>query len=90
MISFLNEKQKLDDLKDAFQKQKNKINVPEEEMKIDYLETIFSVANEKLRKYFIKKPEPKPLQYDPHLQTAHSRIFKVLAKPVYNQNIENI
>ena len=37
MISFLNEKQKLDDLRDEFQKQKNMINVAEEEMKIRYL-----------------------------------------------------
>ena len=55
-----------------------------------YLETIFSVANEKLRPYHIKKPESKPVHYDPHLQTAHSRIFKVLAKPIYNENRENI
>lgn len=50
-------------------------------MKKKYLEIIFKVENEKLKKYYVKQIPKKQLQYDPHLQTASSRIFKVLAKP---------
>ena len=50
-------------------------------MKAGYLEAIFAVPNEKLKSYYSKKAEKKVMQYDPHLQTASSRIFKVLAKP---------
>lgn len=55
-------------------------------MKKAYLQTIFEVENEKLKKYYTKKAEKKQLQYDPHLQTANSRIFKVLAKPELGEN----
>ena len=40
--------------------------------------------------YFIPKAPKKTVHYDPHLQTANSRIFKVLAKPDFNENDENI
>lgn len=59
-------------------------------MKKAYLKTIFSVENQKLKKYYKEKTEKKQLQYDPHLQTASSRIFKVLAKPELGENEENI
>ena len=39
---------------------------------------------------YIKKKQPEPIHYDPHLQTASSRIFNVLAKPEYTDDEENI
>lgn len=82
MIKFLKQKDHMDKLKEEHQKSKKEVNVPESELKKRYLENIFKVPNEKfLRPYYSKKVEKKLVHYDPHLQTASSRIFKVLAKP---------
>jgi hypothetical protein len=59
----------------------------ETELKKKYIDVIFSVPGENLRPLFDKKIATNDgLHYKAHLQTAHSQIFKVLAKPDLEEN----
>lgn len=90
MIKFLTAKEKLVELKKEYNLSKNEVNAPESQMKEKYLAMIFSVKNEKLKEMYVIKKKPQEVHYNPHLQTSNSRIFKVLSKPDYEENEQNI
>ena len=59
----------------------------EGELKIKYIDVIFSVPGENLKPIFDRKIiVTEGLHYEAHLQTAQSQIFKVLAKPDLEEN----
>lgn len=60
-------------------------------MKKLYIELIFQAQGENLKPLVSKKfREVSSSLYKPHIQTANSRIFKVIAKPTLNENEENV
>jgi len=59
----------------------------ESELKLKYIDVIFSVPGESLKPILDRKiTRQEELHYKPHLQTAHSKIFRVLAKPDLEEN----
>ena len=66
-------------------KTKNQMDVSEDDLKARYIETIFMVPHESSLRSIapIKVKQEEAYHYVQHLQTAHSKIFKVLAKPEY-------
>ena len=90
MIIDLKSKENFDQMRKEFQKQKGKVNVPENVLKEGYLDSIFSVKSERLREMHIKKKKEEPIEYKPHVQTAKSTIYKLLAKPDYDEDEENL
>ena len=82
MIRDLKSKEKVEQLKDEAVKRKNQINMSESELKLKYIDVIFSVSRESLKPILDRKiNKVEELRYKAHLQTAHSKIFRVLAKP---------
>ena len=56
-----------------------------------FLEDIFEVEGENLKPVTSKKArEVSTSLYKPHIQTANSRIFKLIAKPTLDSNEENV
>jgi len=56
-------------------------------LKLKYIDVIFSVPGENLKPILDRKiTRTEELHYKPHLQTAHSKIFRVLAKPDLEEN----
>ena len=81
MIRDLKAKEKLQKLRENYEKAKNDGTASEEDVKKRCLETIYSVPSEKLKAVYTKRREIRPAYHNPHLQTTTSRTFKVLAKP---------
>lgn len=60
------------------------MDATESDLKNRYVETIFSVPEENLRPInTIKIKEQQDEHYQQHLQTANSKMFKLLAKPEF-------
>ena len=78
-------------LQKEFIKGKNQMDVSEDDLKARYIETIFMVPHENSLRSIapIKVRQEDEFHYVQHLQTAHSKMFKLLAKPEYEENQEN-
>lgn len=77
-------------MKELARKREKKDGTPEQ-LKSIYLAIIFSVEGENLKEIVSKKArEVSTSLYKPHIQTANSRIFKLIAKPTLDNNEENI
>lgn len=73
-------------MKDLARRREKKDGTPEE-LKEIYLAIIFSVEGENLKEIVSKKArEVSTSLYKPHIQTANSRIFKLIAKPTLDNN----
>lgn len=72
-------------LQKEFIKSKNQMDVSEDDLKTRYIETIFLVLHESSLRSIapIKVRQEDEYHYVQHLQTAHSKMFKLLAKPDY-------
>lgn len=91
MIKFLKQQETHEKLKEEYNKRKNQMDVSENDLKKKYIDAIFAVPGENLRPVnSVKIKEQEELHYKPHLQTANSKIFKVLAKPELEENEENL
>ena len=79
-------------LQKEFLKSKNQMDVSEDDLKVRYIETIFLVPHESSLRSIatIKVKQEEEYHYVQHLQTAHSKMFKLLAKPEYEENQENL
>ena len=73
MIKHVKQKKNLEALKKKIEEQKKS--------GFDNIELIFSVPSEKLKALHLKKGKAGEENERTHLQTHHSKIFKVLAKP---------
>lgn len=54
------------------------------------MKLIFENDAERIRPMHVKKVEVEVPRYNPHLQTAESRVYKLLAKPDFSEDEENI
>jgi inositol 1,4,5-triphosphate receptor type 1/inositol 1,4,5-triphosphate receptor type 3 len=91
MIKSLKQQETHEKLKEEYIKRKNQMDVSENDLKKKYIDAIFAVPGENLRPInSIRFREQEELHYKPHLQTANSKIFKVLAKPELEENEENL
>lgn len=90
MIRDIKAKEKREEMKKEALKRERKEGTPEE-LKMLYIKTIFNVEAENLKPLVSKKyREVSTSLYKPHIQTANSRIFKLIAKPPLSENEENI
>jgi hypothetical protein len=90
MIREIKAKEQKEMMKDLARRREKKDGTPEE-LKEIYLAIIFSVEGENLKEIVSKKGrEVSTSLYKPHIQTANSRIFKLIAKPTLDNNEENI
>ncbi len=90
MIRDIKAKDKKEEMKREALKRERKDGTPEE-LKQIYIKTIFNVEGENLKPIVSKKyREVSTSLYKPHIQTANSRIFKLIAKPTLTENEENI
>lgn len=90
MIRDIKAKEKKEELKREALKRERKDGTPEE-LKQLYIKTIFQVEGENLKPVVSKKyREVSTSLYKPHIQTANSRIFRLIAKPTLTENEENI
>lgn len=87
MIRTLKHAQKHEQLKQEQNRRKSQMDVTETQLKLKYIEVIFSVPGENLRPaHAFKLKEPVEQHYQPHLQTASSTVFKILSKPDLEEN----
>ena len=79
------------DVQNKMTENKNQMDVSEEDLRDRYLEHIFKVPHERYLRSIqpIKVRQEEEGHYVQHLQTAHSKMFKLLAKPEYEENQEN-
>lgn len=90
MIRDIRAKEKKEELKRKLAQRERKEGSPEELKKL-YIDLIFQCQGENLKPIVSKKfREVSSSLYKPHIQTANSRIFKVIAKPTLTENEENI
>ena len=90
MIREIKAKEQKERMREMARKREKKDGTPEE-LKDIYLTIIFSVEGENLKEIISKKArEVSTSLYKPHIQTANSRIFKLIAKPTLSTNEENI
>lgn len=95
MIRDIKAREAREELKKKLQRRKEGFKIGDshnEETKKDLIEQIFSVQGEALKPMKSKKDRREIFasQYKPHIQTANSKIFKVVAKPLLGENEENI
>lgn len=90
MIRDIKDKEKKDELKKKLAQRESKSGTTEDMKKL-YIDLIFQCQGENLKPIISKKfREVSSSLYKPHIQTANSRIFKVIAKPTLTENEENI
>jgi hypothetical protein len=90
MIREIKAKEYIEQVRAMGRRRDNKDGTPEE-LKEIYLTILFSVEGENLKPITSKKSrEVSTSLYKPHIQTANSRIFKLIAKPTLSENEENI
>ncbi len=60
------------------------MDVSQNDLKLRYIDSIFAVPSENLKPInAFKLKQPEQSHYKPHIQTANSKIFKLLARPHY-------
>ena len=90
MIRDIKDREKKEELKKKLAQREKKEGTSEELKKL-YIELIFQCQGENLKPIKSKKyRDVSSSLYKPHIQTANSRIFKVIAKPTLTENGENI
>jgi ABC-type microcin C transport system duplicated ATPase subunit YejF len=91
MIRYQKQQAKQVEVKKEFIKNKNQMDVSESDLRNRYIDGIFAVPEETLRPInAIKIKEQEEYHYRQHLQTANSKMFKLLAKPEFEENEENL
>lgn len=86
MIREIKANEQKERMKELARKRQKKDGTPEE-LKDVYLTIIFSVEGENLKEIISKKArEVSTSLYKPHIQTANSRIFQLIAKPKLNSD----
>ena len=90
MIREIKAKEQKEQMRERARKREKKEGSPNE-LKELYLDIIFDVEGENLKEIVSKKSRDVSTSlYKPHIQTANSRIFKLIAKPTLDTNEENI
>ena len=90
MIRDIKAKKKKDEMKLKLERREKKEGSPDELKKL-YIDLIFQCQGENLKPIVAKKyREVSSSLYKPHIQTANSKIFKVIAKPTLTENEQNI
>ncbi|CAM6004640.1 unnamed protein product [Sphagnum balticum] len=90
MIRDIRAREKKDELR-AKQAQRERKDGTPDEMKKLHIDLIFQAQGENLKPIVSRRfREVSSSLYKPHIQTANSRIFKVIAKPTLTENGENI
>ena len=89
MIRDIKDREAKEALREKLAKREKRDGTPEELKKL-YIDLIFQCQGENLKPIVSKKyREVSSSLYKPHIQTANSRIFKVIAKPVLTPDEEN-